>query len=986
MLQGDANDDYLDGGGADDTLAGVGGADVLFGGDGNDALHGDSADTALADQGDDVMDGGQGNDTLVGYGGNDELYGGDGNDTLWGDGVAGASGNDYIDGGADNDTLMGGAGNDALYGSGGDDSLYGEASDDYLDGGAGNDFLQGAGGSDTYVWGKGYGNDTIDNYGEYDNYYGYSNGVDSLVFGEGLTVQSFEFAAGGPFNTDLILRIKETGETLTLTFWFDRADRINRFRFADGTEMTAANIEAQAFTRRGTEGDDTLYALAYHKGIVEGLAGNDKLHGSNLDDILDGGDGADTLYGSRGNDVLSGGAGNDLLQGGPGNDTYLYQRGFGDDAIRDYDVVYDGQVDVSADIDTLQLGSGITRGSVDIIPGTGENRYDLLLRVRDSGETVSLKDWLLDTRTQIDRIVFADGQMLTVPEIIAAGIEVNLTEGDDIYGGYYGIRNIIHGLGGNDTFNGQNLDDYLDGGTGNDNLDGSSGNDILVGGPGDDTLAGDEGNDVYRYAIGDGNDTLRQDVTDTIEFGPGITRNSIEIVGEGRDKNDDLIIRIQETGETLRLRSWFYVNPYSQESYYKLDQIRFADGSALTLPEIESMDITLYGTANSEDLTGYEGRRNFIYGNAGWDVIYGQMLDDYLEGGQDSDFIYGSDGNDILVGGPGSDSLAGESGIDTYRFSKGDGSDTISATNEDILELGAGITPASLEFIENFSNLILRIKDTGDQIEFYQWFASDEFKVGTMKFADGTVWTLEDIKNRMFAITGTEGNDTLTGTAGRRNTIYGLGGNDTLNGKELDDTLDGGAGSDRLYGLAGNDTLYGGDGNDTLSGSTGNDILVGGVGNDTLDGGTGADTVRFTRGDGADTVSTTSATNEDTLEFAAGIAPADVVFTKGSGSAMVLKINGTTDQITFGQWATSDTYQDRYYQVCRRHGVDARRHQGEAHRRSTARRRLDTLTGLAGSTQHDLRSGRQRHAQRPGTGRHPGRRRRQRHPQRRGRQ
>jgi len=631
------------------------------------------------------------------------------------------------------------------------------------------------------------------------------------------------------------------------------------------------------------------------------------LHGSTLDDSLDGGDGADTLHGSRGNDTLTGGAGNDLLQGGPGNDTYLYQRGSGNDAIRDYDEQYDGVVDVSADIDTLRMGEGITRESVDILPGTGADRYDLLLRIGDTGETVSLKDWLLDDRNRVDRIVFADGQVLTAPEIAAAGIEVSLTEGDDSYGGYYGIENIIHGLGGNDAFTGQNLDDVLDGGPGNDTLYGASGDDLLIGGPGDDTLSGEEGNDVYRYALGDGNDTHRQDVTDTIEFGPGIARNSIEIVGEGRDRNDDLLLRITDTGETLRLRSWFYVNPYTQESFYRIDRVRFADGDVLTAADIDSMPITLYGTDNPEFLTGYEGRRNAMYAHAGSDFLYGSDLDDYMDGGQGDDSLYGFEGNNILVGGLGNDHLSGGSGIDTYRFSRGDGSDSVSAGSGDILEFGPGITPASVQLVSDGYGLIVRTGDPGDQIYFNDWFMGEAFRIGSIRFADGAMWTADDINSRLYSVYGTEGADTLTGTTGRRNTIYGLGGNDTLNGKELDDTLDGGAGSDRLYGMAGNDTLYGGEGNDTLSGSTGSDILVGGAGNDTLDGGTGADTVRFTRGDGADTVSTSSATSEDTLEFGAGIAPDDVVFTKGNGSTMVLKIAGTSDQISFGQWFASDT-------------------------------------------------------------------------------
>ena len=43
----------------------------------------------------------------------------------------------------------------------GDDTIYGFFRNDRLDGGAGNDYLNGGDGSDTYVFGHGYGTDTV---------------------------------------------------------------------------------------------------------------------------------------------------------------------------------------------------------------------------------------------------------------------------------------------------------------------------------------------------------------------------------------------------------------------------------------------------------------------------------------------------------------------------------------------------------------------------------------------------------------------------------------------------------------------------------------------------------------------------------------------------------------------------------------------------------------------------------------------------------
>ena len=63
-----------------------------------------------------------------------------------------------------NDTINGGAGNDALYGGTGNDYLYGNDGDDILDGGEGNDYLNGGNGNDTYVFGRNYGTDIIEDY------------------------------------------------------------------------------------------------------------------------------------------------------------------------------------------------------------------------------------------------------------------------------------------------------------------------------------------------------------------------------------------------------------------------------------------------------------------------------------------------------------------------------------------------------------------------------------------------------------------------------------------------------------------------------------------------------------------------------------------------------------------------------------------------------------------------------------------------------
>ena len=103
---------------------------------------------------------------------------------------------------------------------------------------------------------------------------------------------------------DLVIRIRETGETLTLKDWYQVSpDRVDRFRFADGSELTAADIDALGLTLRGTEGNDTLQAQYGWTMNLYGLGGDDTLRGANMNDRLYGGGGNDTLDGSAGNDT-----------------------------------------------------------------------------------------------------------------------------------------------------------------------------------------------------------------------------------------------------------------------------------------------------------------------------------------------------------------------------------------------------------------------------------------------------------------------------------------------------------------------------------------------------------------------------------------------------------------------------------------------------------------------------------------------------------
>lgn len=122
---------------------------------------------------------------------------------------------DIIYGNGGNDTINGGDGNDLIFGGKGDDTLNGNNGDDYIDGGLGDDTLNGYVGNDTYIYGKGYGNDTI-----YD-IFGSNRIKFTNLMPEDLTVYY------PPSNKNAVLTITSTGETLTIQGFRNNAQNRN---------------------------------------------------------------------------------------------------------------------------------------------------------------------------------------------------------------------------------------------------------------------------------------------------------------------------------------------------------------------------------------------------------------------------------------------------------------------------------------------------------------------------------------------------------------------------------------------------------------------------------------------------------------------------------------------------------------------------------------------------------------------------------------
>jgi Ca2+-binding RTX toxin-like protein len=171
-----------------------------------------------------------------------------------------------------------------------------------LDGGAGQDLLRGGTGDDVYRFGLGYDEDVARDAG----------GNDTLLIGAGIARTDLYFSRAGTGGGDLLVEVAGNDRlAITIAGQFSTPTaEIETFVFADGSSMSAREVERFILGTVSTGGDD----------VIRGFRG------------------ADQISAKTGNDVIAGEGGDDQIDGGAGRDVATY-RG----ARSEYDVtVVDG--------------------------------------------------------------------------------------------------------------------------------------------------------------------------------------------------------------------------------------------------------------------------------------------------------------------------------------------------------------------------------------------------------------------------------------------------------------------------------------------------------------------------------------------------------------------------------------------------------------------------------------------------------------------
>ena len=461
----------------------------------------------------------------------------------------------------------------------------------------------------------------------------------------------------------------------------------------------------------------------------------------------------------------------------------IYDRGIGNDTYHVVDqkepvfgIVSEQPGGYPGAADTLSLDYDINPDDLEFI----RLDDDLLLNDPVHEVYIMLKGEFSDPGKRIEYIKYGD----TTMDYEALCCQTNLfvgTEKQDTLTGYP-ETNYMWGMGDNDTITGNDAtnymlgydgddtitltdacfgllhetggDNYVYGMDGNDTIRLSSGNDFIWGGKGDDVIKSGSGDDIIYYELGDGNDII--DDTNGKGFYPA-GGNDVLWLGEGIEPKDvhvsladghyEFVLTIAKTGETISMPG----NMYSGVSpVFPIEEIHFADGTTWNRVSMLEQSCFLYGTDGDDKLTFRADddalfRKDYI-ANA---TIYGYDGNDTLIGG----------GSDSIYGGKGDDTISGGNGDDTIYYELGDGNDLIDMGNGrfsspqpgyNVLVLGEGILPdeVTVECSSDKYSYTLHINKTGESVTMTGNVISglsNLFPIKEIRFADGTVWTIDNL-------------------------------------------------------------------------------------------------------------------------------------------------------------------------------------------------------------------------------------------------
>ncbi|MEJ8562140.1 hypothetical protein QTO30_13515 [Yoonia sp. GPGPB17] len=732
---------------------------------------------------------------------------------------------------------------------GGNDTIETTAGGDIVVGGVGTDLISGAGGNDI-IFGD---NGLISGFADApvgaalislalaQSMASTIGARDEIQIGAGAAIV---FAGAG---NDLI--DTATGGTV------DAADILfgdhGRARFAVPDAGTTQPIAILIESTNTTDGDDDVITSGSGADIVIGGFGIDTLTGGDGDNIVFGDHGRligtqDAALAEDGrpislvslttidptigdDDIINTGLGRDIVLGGAGSDDIKANEGDGPAVFDASNIIAGDHAEITfhnpvsgtnfpslvRSIDSLEGGNDTIQsgaGNDLIIGGTASDVIYAL-----GGEDLIAGDHLEVTGTiDLDTLPLSDPgadniQALSIGTGVADGGAADTIfggAGDDLIMGQQGADTIFGGQGDDDIIGGHNVAGGADEG------------DALDGGAGDDVVLGDNGT-IYRT------ETLIDNRMRVLE-GSTIYGTNVH-ADQGAVDDGQLLVTDQAQAN---------VDGTTQRAITLFDHVV---GAA---PTVFGAD---YIAGGSED--------DMIFGQLGDDVIQGDGSIDFNQdgiadvfqdaavgAGRDGDGLLvinasiedyngvGRDGDDYIEGNAGADVVFGNLGRDDIIGGSSDGYGLVTREmrfdGKDMLFGGAGTDVGRNELGDDSPEAYGRDNDTiaGDNANIYRLVGINGVSSGAyLTFAYDTYGDVKIVPRGVELLDYTEGGVDLDPISAATD----QGGADEVHGEGGDDTIYGQLGDDILFGDAQSDDIIGGTGNDWISGGTGVDGVIG---------------------------------------------------------------------------------------------------------------------------------------------------------------
>ena len=395
----------------------------------------------------------------------------------------------------------------------------------------------------------------------------------------------------------------------------------------------------------GSEQNPEIYKIEEN---VENLELNELstyvyIEGNQQDNIIIGNSHNNVLFGRDGDDYLDGKGGGNYLVGGYFNDTYK-----------------------------------ITSGN------------DIII---EDNELFSGNDWIVanfsDSDQALDNGYIIPNNVENIQlEETSANITINGNESNNIMTGNEG-NNVLLGNDGDDYLNGVNGTNHLEGGLHDDTYEIASANNTIIETDelysGDDWIivnfsASEQNPSEYRIVENVENLQLKETSENINIIGNqgnniiiGNSDNNIIIGGEGKDilegkdgsnhleggLHDDTYIvsnlqtSIYETSKKHSGEDWVRID-LSDELTDDESKYILADNIENIMLEETSQNIGIIGNILDNTIKG-NTQNNLLQGGGGRDDIKGGEGKDYLDGGEGNDYLYGGKGHDRMYGGSGVD-------------------------------------------------------------------------------------------------------------------------------------------------------------------------------------------------------------------------------------------------------------------------------------------------------------------------------------------